>query len=649
MDISKGRLRLLAASAVMALALMVPLHASAGEGRQLGGASADSEDAYSGPARASYTGYYEKCPKGEEDHIVLHLKKNGKGSGYTAASGNTVTEGWGYGDEGTESAVGKDGGIPSRGFYVARSITTCLRDDFGLSLDEAQEVCGAAKITDADGRAKKDGEIVVSLRFNFISQKHPHTAYFDLNGGTIDGKSEVAAITLHEGEKYTLYGEPVLPGYKFRYWNDPSHPFGGTEVMGDSDVYYTAVKNTYPPGLNAEISPQDWWTSGDGTFHAWYEQDKSVGWSHYIGWERTDLDTGETLANNHWEAAEDYSRTETQEGRYEYKAKGLLTSVVTDKRQDGTLYRYTVSMASNPASVTVGSLCIDKTAPRLVVKNDGHVWNSLAGGYDIKDPIDGTVAGHGVNQDDAWTNEPITITADISDLLMNGIAGSGIRYAKITRDDGYVAAEKEYDVDSTNRGPAAVCLTYTLKPSDSGRHDWTVETSDTVGHVVTKTVTTRYDVTGCVASGTEQGTREDSDGILAAYCPDNVISQDASDVRYDAGTNYASGLMYVAMYRYIESSDNARYQSMTKMKVDGTRWVNAGTGPYVDTQSDASRGISYDSNTLSDDEHADYYLIVMIDQAGNVSRKRLITQRDALTWFHTSIDRSSYDSGAAND
>ena len=46
---------------------------------------------------------------------------------------------------------------------------------------------------------------------------------------------------------------------------------------------------------------------------------------------------------------------------------------------------------------------------------------------------------------------------------------------------------------------------------------------------------------------------------------------------------------------------------------------------------------------LPDDEkEVAYYLIVVSDHAGNVAKKKLTSQQSLLTWFHTSIDGSTY-------
>lgn len=49
----------------------------------------------------------------------------------------------------------------------------------------------------------------------------------------------------------------------------------------------------------------------------------------------------------------------------------------------------------------------------------------------------------------------------------------------------------------------------------------------------------------------------------------------------------------------------------------------------------------YDINPT--DDIVDYYLVVVQDYAGNTVTKKLISQRSLLSWFHTSIDRSTYE------
>lgn len=44
----------------------------------------------------------------------------------------------------------------------------------------------------------------------------------------------------------------------------------------------------------------------------------------------------------------------------------------------------------------------------------------------------------------------------------------------------------------------------------------------------------------------------------------------------------------------------------------------------------------------ADEKRLDYYEIIVTDFAGNHNKKKLTSQYSLLTWFHTSIDRSSY-------
>ena len=40
---------------------------------------------------------------------------------------------------------------------------------------------------------------------------------------------------------------------------------------------------------------------------------------------------------------------------------------------------------------------------------------------------------------------------------------------------------------------------------------------------------------------------------------------------------------------------------------------------------------------------ASYYEIIVTDFAGNTVKKKLTSQYSLLSWFHTSIDRSTYE------
>lgn len=44
----------------------------------------------------------------------------------------------------------------------------------------------------------------------------------------------------------------------------------------------------------------------------------------------------------------------------------------------------------------------------------------------------------------------------------------------------------------------------------------------------------------------------------------------------------------------------------------------------------------------ADEKDVAYYLIAISNHAGNVAKKKLISQYSLLSWFHTSIERSAY-------
>ena len=89
----------------------------------------------------------------------------------------------------------------------------------------------------------------------------------------------------------------------------------------------------------------------------------------------------------------------------------------------------------------------------------------------------------------------------------------------------------------------------------------------------------------------------------------------------------ASGLKSVILYRVVGTEKTVIYGNTTKAKFSAS-----------DTNS--SFDMYYEIG--ADEKDAAYYLIVVSDHAGNVAKKKLISQNSLLTWFHTSIERSTY-------
>ena len=90
-------------------------------------------------------------------------------------------------------------------------------------------------------------------------------------------------------------------------------------------------------------------------------------------------------------------------------------------------------------------------------------------------------------------------------------------------------------------------------------------------------------------------------------------------------TDYTKSVILYKVYR----------GNKTSITTDATRvtFASSNTHSYFD--------MYYDINPT--DDIVDYYLVVVQDYAGNTVTKKLTSQRSLLSWFHTSIDRSTYE------
>ncbi len=217
-----------------------------------------------------------------------------------------------------------------------------------------------------------------------------------------------------------------------------------------------------------------------------------------------------------------------------------------------------------------------------------------------------------------WTNRAPTISTTATDYLYGTwYGGSGLRSLAISDDSGNIVA----------RGTTGV--TYTLENKYEGIHSWTVTATDNVGHISSVSVTTKYDCTAPGMDGTEV-THVENGITYSGYCQDNIIDQHIDDEasRSSNNPNCTSGLSAVIVYKVKDGNKEAIYSATTQK-----------TWGYSDTHS--SFDVYYDIN-LTDDQ-VDYYLVVAKDIAGNITTKKLTSQRTLLKMFHTSIDRSSYE------
>lgn len=217
-----------------------------------------------------------------------------------------------------------------------------------------------------------------------------------------------------------------------------------------------------------------------------------------------------------------------------------------------------------------------------------------------------------------WTNVAPTISVSSTDCLYGTTYnGSGLKSIVIRDDAGVTVAS------------GVTSASYTLAKKYEGKHTWTIIATDNVNHTTTKTVTTKYDCTPPGIDGTEI-TFVRPDGItVSGYCQDNIIEQHIDDEirRSPNGANLSSGIKSVIIYRVTGSNREV-------IRVDRTQKIFA----FSDIHSyfDIHYEIAADEKTVS------YYEIIVTDFAGNRVKKKLTSQYSLLSWFHTSIDRSSY-------
>ena len=218
-----------------------------------------------------------------------------------------------------------------------------------------------------------------------------------------------------------------------------------------------------------------------------------------------------------------------------------------------------------------------------------------------------------------WTNVAPTISVSSTDYLTGTTYnGSGLKSIVIKDDAGVTVAS------------GIASASYTLEKKYEGKHTWTIVATDNVNHTTTKTVTTKYDCTPPGIDGTEI-TFVKPDGVtVSGYCQDNIIEQHIDDEisRSSNGANLSSGVKSVILYRVTGSNREV-------IRTDRTQktFAASDTHSYFDMYYE----ITSDEKTVS------YYEIIVTDFAGNRVKKKLTSQYSLLSWFHTSIDRSTYE------
>jgi len=283
-----------------------------------------------------------------------------------------------------------------------------------------------------------------------------------------------------------------------------------------------------------------------------------------------------------------------------------------------TIKTYTYSATTNSLSESYTEKSEGVFLYRLTLKDklgNSRVKTSAVVYLDHSSPV---IAGIG-NTNTAWTNIAPSVSVTATDYLSGTTyTGSGLKSLVIYDDKGVAVAS----------GVSSV--SYTLEAKYEGIHTWKVIATDNVGRTSSVTVSTKFDITKPYIEGTEIE-HVTPDGItVSGYCQDNIISQHTDDwcSRSDHTPNVTSGIKSVILYKVTDAGRTVIYGDTTKKT-----FLSSDTNSYFDM---------YYAMPV-EEKCIRYYIIVVEDFAGNVTKKKLVSQQSMLTWFHTSIDRGSYE------
>lgn len=480
-----------------------------------------------------------------------------------------------------------------------------------------------------------------------------HTIHYDANGGTGAPSDQ---IKVYGESMWISVTEPTRPGYVFKGWTCSK---GGTYNPGDAytadydgetvtmtaewklyehTVHYDANGGLGAPsdqtkkyGVQMSISTSVPTKLGY-TFKYWTA---SIGGKYNSGQEYThDQDGGtvtmtaywndETAPNctsfyalpNSWSEGEGTVGFTVQDqgtglasvelNRYSYVTRSWST--VKTWSYDGTTTAQTDTYTETDEGVFYYRLTVKDKAGNIITKNSVAIF------LDHSSPV---LSGMNTTIAD-WTNVAPVISVSATDYLTDTTyTGSGIE-SIVIKDDSEGAVASGIDT-----------VTYTLESRDEGIHLWTIIATDNVGHTNSSQVTTKYDITKPGMDGTEI-TYVQNGVTYSGYCQDNIIRQHLDDEanRSDNNPNCTSGLKSVILYE-------VKNEVKKVIRSSNTQFTAGGSNTHENFD------MFYDINTI--DHTVDYYLIVASDYAGNISQKKLISQRTLLKKMHTSIDRSSYE------
>ncbi|MGI6502136.1 MAG: InlB B-repeat-containing protein [Anaerostipes sp.] len=388
--------------------------------------------------------------------------------------------------------------------------------------------------------------------------------------------------TKTEGVQMNLSNtKPTRTGYTFKYWT-------------------ASIGGNYNPGQNY-THDQD---GGTVTMTAYWKDETAPSCSDFVA------------TPNHWSAGNGTVSFPAQDQgsglssitlqRYSYVTRSWST--VKTWSYNGTTSKVTGSYTEYLEGVFYYKLTITDKAGNTTTKTSATIY------LDHSNPV---LSG-AQNTFTDWTNVAPVISFSASDYLSGTTYnGSGLASVVIKDDSGNVVA----------RGTSSAY--YMLAAKYEGIHTWYIIATDNVGHTSSTQVSTKYDITVPGLDGTE--VTDVINGVtVSGYCQDNIINQHIDDEASRSANhpNVTSGLKSVILYKVYCGNKTA-------ITMDRTRatFGSSNTHSYFD--------MYYDINPT--DDIVDYYFVIVQDYAGNTVTKKLTSQRSLLSWFHTSIDRSTYE------
>jgi len=138
----------------------------------------------------------------------------------------------------TDGSDPADAGNTSRMLYDGNEIKVSGK---GRKADEqGQKFFTLRAVAVKDGMWDSDEAVYSYTLITGPDDEDSYTLIFDLNGGSLDGKTGVIAMKYTEGTVINLPGAPTKEGYVFDYWQG-SHYEAGAEYTVEGDHTFTAI------------------------------------------------------------------------------------------------------------------------------------------------------------------------------------------------------------------------------------------------------------------------------------------------------------------------------------------------------------------------------------------------------------------------